>query len=408
MDVHNYDLILLLLGLAFFGLVFLWEFVAKTIVSLAMVYIGIGILLAFILPGIPNADPVQNGVFVERMSELAVIISLTGVGLKLDRPMGWLSWQSTWRLLAITMPLSIAGLAIGGIWLAGLPIAAAVMLGAVIAPTDPVLAHGVQVGPIGEKHKSEVRFSLTSEAGLNDGLAFPFVNLAIVLAATGFAREGLFNWFGVDVVWKIVSGTAIGLAIGGGLARMVGRFVEINTFSKGFIAIALTLFSYGATEMVHGYGFIGVFVAAFTFSRYKPEYEMYKKLYDFVEQVELLFMTVLLILLGVAIGQGLFSVLTLPAALLGIGFLIIIRPAAGMLGLIGTETTLSERAKIGWFGIRGIGTFYYLAHGLNHADISEHQARIIWAIAGFIVLVSAVLHGASAHYFMKRRKHEAK
>ncbi len=113
-----------------------------------------------------------------------------------------------------------------------------------------------------------------------------------------------------------------------------------------------------------------------------------------------------MILPGVAIGQRLLGVLILLAALPALAFYAIIRSAAGMPGLVGTDTALRQRAKIGWFGISGIGTFYYLAHVLNHADISEHHARIIWAIAGFIVLVSAVLHDASANYFMKRRKHE--
>lgn len=404
MDFINYDLTLLVIGLSIFALTLLWEFINTTFISHAVGFILIGFVVVLLLPDLPSVDPIQNGILTERLSEMAVIISLTGVGLKLNRPLGWRSWQSTWRLLAITMPVSILLLVIGGVWIAGLPIAAAVLLGAVIAPTDPVLADGVQVREIGGKNESEVRFALTSEAALNDGLAFPFVNLAVVLAATGFASEGLMYWLGIDVFWKIASGLGMGWFIGYGIAYCVKRFIKNELFSRGYIAIALTLFSYGATELINGYGFIGVFVAAYVFSYYKPNVELHKKLYEFVHQAEVLFMIVLMILLGMAIGQGLLGVLTLPLVLLSLGFLFIMRPIAGMVGLIGKKINLDQKLKISWFGIRGVGTIYYLSYGLNNAAISDEHARIIWAIAGLIVLISVILHGISAHFIMRDKK----
>jgi NhaP-type Na+/H+ or K+/H+ antiporter len=326
-----------------------------------------------------------------------------GVGLKIDRPLGWRSWQSTWRLLAITMPLSIAALALGGLWLAGLPLAAAVLLGAVIAPTDPVLATEVQVGAPNTGDEKEENFALTSEAGLNDGLAFPFVNLAVVLAVVGLTANGLAEWFKFDVVWKIFAGLVVGAVLGHIIAVLVSRLSKNNPLSDGFVAIALTLFTYGATELANGYGFIGVFVAALMFRQYEREHEYHKALHSFSEQIEQLLMSVMLLLLGIAIGQGLFSVLTWPAMLLGIIFLFIIRPAAGMLGLTGIKASFVTKLKISWFGIRGIGTFYYLAYGLNHANFEEVQARIIWAVAGFIVLVSVFVHGITAYFFMQNK-----
>jgi sodium/hydrogen antiporter len=401
---YNYDLILLILGLAFFGLTFLTRLLSKTLISIAMVYIAVGMLLAFIFPNLPGVDPVENGLLIERLSELAVIISLMEVGLKLDRPFGWRSWLSTWRLLGITMPLCIAALAVGGVWLIGLPVAAAVLLGSVLAPTDPVLAGEVQGGPPGTSDKNEIRFALTSEAGLNDGLAFPFVNLAIVLAVTGFAGEGLVQWFTVDFIWKIFAGLAVGAAIGYLIAILVSRYNNTKTITDGFVAIALTLFTYGATELIHGYGFIAVFVAAVVFRRYERKHEYHKTLHNFTEQIAQLLMSVILILLGIAIGQGLFNALTLSDVILALIFLLLVRPAAGMLGLIGMQISLSEKAKISWLGIRGIATFYYLAYGLNNANFEEAHAREIWAVAAFIVVVSIVLHGTSSHYIMKPHK----
>lgn len=402
----NYNLLLLLLGLTFLGTSFLTRLLSRTPISIAMVFIVLGVILPLIFPDFMTVDPVKNSVFVERTTEIAVIISLMGVGLKIDRPFGWRTWQSTWRLLAITMPLCIAGMAFGGVWLAGLPLAAAVLLGAVIAPTDPVLATEVQVGAPMSGDEHEENFALTSEAGLNDGLAFPFVNLAVVLAAVGLTGNDLFVWFKIDVVWKIFAGVGVGAIIGHLIAVLVSRLGKNNQLSDGFVAIALTLFSYGATELVYGYGFIGVFVAAIMFRRYERKNELHKALHSFSEQIEQLLMSVVLILLGIAIGQGLFNVLTWPAVFLSIIFLFLIRPAAGMLGLTGTKTTLAARMKISWFGIRGVGTFYYLAYGLNHANFEEPQARIIWAVAGFIVLMSVFVHGVTAYFFMQQNHYE--
>lgn len=400
----NYNLVVLILGLIFIAAAFLPRLLAKTHVSFAMVCIAAGILLAYLMLGLPRVDPVEHSMLAERLSEITVIVTLMGVGLKLDTPFGWRAWRSTWRLLAITMPLCIALLAIGGAWAMGLTLASAVLLGGAIAPTDPVLAAGVQVGPPGTGDKNEVKFALTSEAGLNDGLAFPFVNLAIVLSATGFAGEGLLQWLAVDVLWKIFAGVLIGGFIGRLIAIVVARYFNSRTSANGLIAIALTLLVYGLTELAYGYGFIGVFVAAVSFRHYERDHKYHKTLYDFSEQIELLFMSVLLILFGVSIAQGLFEALTFPAVLVGLAFVFVVRPATGMLGLVGSTTSLKHKAAISWFGIRGIGTFYYLAHGLNNAYIEESDAHLIWASASFIILVSIILHGVTTNVILKKIK----
>lgn len=400
--MSSYNLIVLVLGLTFLGAAALPRLLERTPLSLPMVYVALGMLLPTLWTGWPHADPIRHGVLTERLAELAVIISLMSAGLKLDRPLGWHSWRSTWRLLAITMPLCILLLALGGMWLMGLPLAAAVLLGAVIAPTDPVLASGVQVGPPGSGSEDEPRFALTSEAGLNDGLAFPFVNLAVVLAATGLAREGLMHWLALDVFWKILAGTGAGILIGRIMALVIFRFCKPSAVSDSFVAIALTLIAYGATEMLHGYGFIAVFMCALVFRRSERDHQYHAALHDFSEQIERLLMAVLLLLFGAAIAQGLFRPLTWQAVLAGLAFLLLVRPASAMLGLAGMQVPLPQRGAIALFGIRGIGTFYYLAHGLNKGAIEEPHARAIWAMAGFIVLASIVLHGTTASFVMQR------
>ncbi|MBB3135325.1 NhaP-type Na+/H+ or K+/H+ antiporter [Rhizobium pisi] len=158
--------------------------------SLPIACLAIGALLAWSpFPLLPRFNPLENREFTERMTEIVVIVALMGAGLKLDRPIGWKRWMTTWRLLGIAMPLTIVALAFLGSWILGLGAASALLLGACLAPTDPVLASDVQVGPPQTGEEDEVRFALTSEAGLNDGLSFPFVHLAIALALA--AKEGV-------------------------------------------------------------------------------------------------------------------------------------------------------------------------------------------------------------------------
>ncbi len=398
----HYIVLLLFLGLVFLSAAVLPRLLRNVLVSLPLVLIAFGALLGWPIMGRFVADPVVHGTWVERLAEMAVIISLMSAGLKLDRPIGLKRWSSTWRLLIITMPICIVVLVVGGHWLLGLPLAAAVLLGAVLAPTDPVLASDVQVGPPGEGGEDEARFALTSEAGLNDGLAFPFVNLALVIAATGLAGAGLGEWLLVDVLWKIGAGTLMGIAIGHFVAKLVFRFSGWDAISDGFVAIALTFVAYAATELVHGYGFLAVFAAAVMFRRNERNKVDHKELHDFSEQVERMLMSVLLILFGMALVHGLLDPLGWKGMVLGLFFLLVARPVAGWLGLSGTSTPRKLRAVIAFYGIRGIGTFYYLAYGLNHAELPDGTAREVWAVAAWVVLLSVLLHGTTATFVMQR------
>lgn len=398
----TYNLMLLLIGLGLLAGAVLPRFLRRTPVSMPMLYLGGGMLLPFLWADIPRIDPIERGYLIERLSEMAVIISLMGAGLKLDRPLGWRAWASTWRLLAVTMPLCIAAMALGGIWLAGLPLAAAVLLGAATAPTDPVLASSVQVGPPGQSDKEpEVRFALTSEAGLNDGLAFPFVHLAIVLSVTGFAMNGILDWFTVSVIWKIAAGTGVGLLIGWAVAWVVFRMSPPDAVSDGFVALALTLVAYGSAELAHGYGFIAVFVAALTFRRSEKDHDYHHTLHNFSEQLEYLFLVVLLLALGIAVAQGLLADIGWQQAALALLLLLIIRPLAGMVGLWRSGLPMAHRLSISALGIRGIGTVYYLAYGLSYSVIEETVARELWALAAMIIILSVVLHGIAAPKVMK-------
>ena len=347
--------------------------------------------------------PLSYPEITERFTEFVVIIALMGAGLKIDRVFHIRRWAVTWRLLGITMPLSIAAITGLGLW-AGLPWVVAILLGASLAPTDPVLAADVQVGPPKRGEEDEVRFGLTSEAGLNDGLAFPFVHLAIMLAVAGVTGEPwLLKWVTYNVLWEIVIGILGGWLVGrlfGWLTFRIPAESKLASTGDGLIAIAATFVSYGLTEMIHCYGFIAVFVTALTLRHAHREHDFQREMHDVTEQVERLAMMVLLLLFGRALVSGLLAPLTWIDVALAVACLIVVRPLAGLAGLIGLKAERSEKLTLAFFGIRGVSSIYYVAYALNHAAFPA--AERLWAIIGLVVLLSVLLHGLTVTPVMRQ------
>nr|BFE69514.1 hypothetical protein GCM10020092_028150 [Actinoplanes digitatis] len=177
------DLLFALFGVAALLAGILPRVLERRPLSMPIAFLALG-MLVFALPiGLPEIDPIARPELTQHLTEVCVIVALMGAGLKIDRPLAGRRWSSTWRLLAVAMPVTIAAMALLGWWWAGLVPASALLLGAALAPTDPVLAAEVQVGEPTDEEDSEdeVRFALTSEAGLNDGLALPFVYAAIAV-----------------------------------------------------------------------------------------------------------------------------------------------------------------------------------------------------------------------------------
>jgi NhaP-type Na+/H+ or K+/H+ antiporter len=363
--------------------------------SLPIICIAIGAAV-FSIPGVSlRPMPMAFPEVTERFTEFIVIIALMGAGLKLDRTFNWRRWNVTWRLLVIAMPLSILAIAAIGGWALGLPWIAALLLGACLAPTDPVLAADVQVGPPRTGEEDEVRFGLTSEAGLNDGLAFPFVNLAIALGLAATTGEPWFaDWALHSVLWEIGAGVAGGWAVGrlfGWLTFHIPAETKLAQTGDGLIAIAATFVSYGVTEMLNCYGFLAVFVTALTIRHSHRDHDFNRDMHDITEQVERLAMMVLLILFGGALVSGILQPIRWTDAVAAAAIILIVRPAAGMIGLTGFGASLSEKTTLAFFGIRGVGSFYYLAYALNHMDLATGER--LWAITALVVLFSILLHG---------------
>ena len=386
-------------------------------VSAPMVLVGVGFVVGLtpLVDG-PVLDPGTHRTLVEHVSELAVIVALMGVGLALDRPLrlrqwsSWRSWGPTWRMLGIAMPLCIAGVTLVGVWL-GLGLASALLLAACLAPTDPVLASDVQVaGPqTGDEEvdeDDEVRFTLTSEAGLNDGLAFPFVYAATLLAAGSAGSFPWWEWVSWYVVGKVAIGVAVGVLVGRVLAHIAfnaeSHSLRVAERGESLTALATLVTAYGVAEVAHGYGFLGVFAAAMTFRTSERHHDYHAAMHDVTERLERLLTLILLLALGVALSRGLLHDLDWRSAVVGLGLILVIRPLSGLVALLGTRSGLDrgQRGVIAFFGVRGIGSAYYLAYGLGEAP--QLASNWLWSTVGFTVTASVLIHGVLATPVLRR------
>lgn len=413
--IENYNLFLLICGVAFaFGALF--PLVSKRApISLPMLQVSFGMIMGYWWTTLTFLDPLENGLIIEKLTEIVVLVSLVGAGIKIDTPLNWQLWRPTVRLLLITMPIGIFAMAFLGYYAFGLSMGAAILLGAVLAPTDPVLASSIQVGPPNTGGEDTTRFTLTSEAGLNDGLAFPFVYLAIKIAEAADKNERfdgalLWSWFTHDVLWKIGAGVVVGMLVGKLLAKLVfSKYTSETTISQGYVVIALTLLAYGLAEVVHSYGFIAVFVAAFVFRRSECDHTYHQKLHDFAEQSEGLLMSLVLVTFGMFIGQGLQSgvELTWRVYIVSFIFILLIRPIGGVIALTGLNMHHTEKYAISALGIRGIGTLYYLSYALNQGFFAGEDAIKLWVVCTIVILISIFMHGLSAPRLLKMTPNQA-
>ena len=402
-EFSSYHIVLTIVGCAILLSHWLPRWISGREPAASALLIGSGYLAFALIPGVPSPfNPVVAPKIWEMTSEICVVIGLFGVGIRIDRLRVWKNWQATVRLLVIAMPLTIAAVAVAGMF-AGMTLAVGLLLGAVLAPTDPVLASDVQVGPPLEGGEHPVRFTLTTEAGLNDGLAFPFLYLAMSSLTAGGWSLGLFGeWLALDVVYRVTVGVLSGLVFGWLVAKFLFDFPRENALSKtesGLLAFAGVLLVYGLTELLEGYGFIAVFVAGLTLRRSETNHEYHAKLHDFVEALERALTALLLVALGAAI-PILLPYLTWEVVAISMALVFVIRPAAAWLSLSSSSMNARERMVVAFYGIRGIGSVYYLAYAATH--ISLPNAPQLWAIVAFTIILSTVVHGFTAGIAIER------
>jgi len=405
---ETYHVVLAALGLIIIAARWLPRLVSKREPAAAPLMILFGAGAGLLIAPLPEfADPRSNPLPWEVVSELTVIIALFGAGMRIDRLGPIAKWGPTMRLLLISMPLTILAVALLGVWVGGLTAAGAILLGAVLAPTDPVLAADVQVGPPHEGAEHPVRFTLTTEAGLNDGLAFPFVYLGLMVAAEGL-NPGVWGleWIGIDIVYRIAMGALTGWAGGkalGFLLFSVPKGAALAETGSGVISLAGVLLCYGSTELVEGYGFIAVAVMGLTLRRQEVDHQFHRRLHDFSESLEHALTAVILVALGVVMPL-LFQDLQWSHIAIALALIFLVRPLAGWLGLFRTDYGRNDRLVTAIYGVRGIGSIYYLCYAGRHMEfVNESQ---LWSLVALAILLSTILHGFTVGRAMDRLSDE--
>lgn len=369
--------------------------------SLIYLVLGLGAAAGIHVLGVGWLDPIADADVFEHAAELAVIVALFATGLKLERELSLRGWRNVIRLLLVAMPLTIGAVALFGAWALGLSAGAAIALGACLAPTDPVLAGDIGVGPPGDEEEREPNFSITGEAGLNDGLAFPFLLLGVVIAQ----GDSVLEWALADGVYAIVAGLAIGVALGHGIAALAVHLRDrrlLATELDGWLAIGAVLLIYGVTEVAGAYGFLAAFAGGVAFRRFEHTHEYNRSVHDGVEMVEKFGELALILLLGSSVTLSGLGVPGLAGWALVAVLLLVIRPGAVLISLAGSRQPRAARLFVGWFGVRGIGSLYYVAVAVGlGAFAAEEAATLYWTVA-VVVIVSILVHGVSAAPLTRR------
>ncbi len=393
--MDTYILSLLVIGLLLLTVTLGSGWIQRLPLSYSIIYLVVGVLLGSQGWGLVQVKP--DAQFLERLTELVVIISVFGCGLKINRPLKRESWQSTIRLIGLLMPLCILAIAAIGYYGLGLGLGGAVLLGAILAPTDPVLASEVQLAHVSDK--DEVRFALTSEGGLNDSLAFPFVYFGIHAFKDPNWNNWFKDWVAIDLLWAIAMGIVMGILVAKAIVRIdrvLQKIRKADDLMEDFVVLSIIFLTYSLTELVNGYGFLGVFVAGLVVQRsyYGQQEKRIAKL-EFTEQIEKLLEVTAIVILGTIL---LFAPMLKYAgqSLLVAGLIFfVIRPLGVWLSMLGSNMPKETTSLMGWFGIRGLGSIYYLTYALGQGLEGEPGEQISWIVYSVVVL-SIVMHGVTA------------
>ena len=428
-DPSAFALGCVIIGLLLIAMTMGSSFLSRLPLSAAMLYLGVGVAVGPLGLGLLRLDALENRVLLERLTEVAVLVSLFTAGMKLVLPLRDRRWRIPVRLATVSMVLTVAAVTLLGVYGLGLSLGASVLLGGILAPTDPVLASEVQVSNPGDRDR--LRFGLTGEGGLNDGTAFPLVMLGLGLLGVHELGAGAWRWWAIDVVWAVAGGLGLGYLLG----TLVGRAIIYLRMrhhealrSDEFIAFGLIALSYGAALLCHSYGFLAVFAAGLALRRIdeakssapsqrvdraesasdlnadeqaasgaQAPTNMMNAVQRFNSQLESFVEVGIVLAVGVLMATVAFErdVLWFVPLLF-----FLVRPVAVYIGLLGAEINGSQRNLMSWFGIRGIGSLYYLLYAINHG-IEPVLAERLLSITLAVVVASVMAHGISVTPLMK-------
>jgi NhaP-type Na+/H+ or K+/H+ antiporter len=430
----------LLLGILLITMVLIGTLLARLPLSSAMIYLVVGYALGPGGLGVIAPDPIQFADVLEPAAEIAVLIALFTVGLKMGVTPFGRHWALPLRLAFLSMAITVGLIAAVGVWALDLSLGAAVLLGAILAPTDPVLASDVQVKA--GLDPDRVRFSLAGEGALNDGTAFPFVMLGLGLMGLHELGAGGWHWWAVDVLWATVGGLCIGAALGSLIGWLVVRLRTRHRTAVGldeFLSLGVVGLAYGAAQLCLASGFLAVFAAGLALQRGKEQpleqsrveaklldaaadksaqkaedrathshhasSVMTQSVQDFNEQLEKVAELAIVLVVG--------AMLPYAAESLSLWWFvpllfIVLRPLAVWAGTWRETMAQGQLGMIGWFGIRGIGSVFYLLFAIHHG-VTGADARQLVSLTLMTVVASILVHGVTAQplmekYMLRRRK----
>jgi NhaP-type Na+/H+ or K+/H+ antiporter len=401
-------------------------FMRRMPVTTAIIYLAVGIAVGPTVLNLFHFNPLKESAVLEVLTEVAVLLALFAAGMKMPAPVTWPRWRTPILLAFLSMAITVGLVAAFGYYVLDLPLGAAVLLGGIVAPTDPVLATDVQMRHSGDRDR--LRFVLTCEAGMNDGTAFPFIMLGLGLL--GLHELGAFGarWTLLDVGWATLAGTAIGVAGGVALARVAAWLRRSHAEGTGFdefLGLGLIGVIYGISVLCHTWGFLAVFFAAVALRQTEPQLAGNASLLApaaasgdaaeaaipqvsigspvFKGHLERLSEIVLVLLIG---GTLFVDSWSWRAVGLAAFLFLVARPVSVLIGTLATRTPWALRGMIAWFGVRGIGSLYYLMYAIQHG-LPERLALDLLHLTLIVVTLSILVHGVSAKPLMLRFRPQA-
>ncbi|MFM0736206.1 cation:proton antiporter [Paraburkholderia xenovorans] len=396
-------------------------------VSAAMFYLAIGYALGPPWLGLLDIDIAADAHLLRTITEIALLVSLFAIGLRLRLGVFEKLWTVPLRLGFLAMLATIPLLTLFGVYVLHLGWGPSLLLAAILAPTDPVLAHDVQVHDPGDHDL--LRFALSGEGGLNDGIALPFALLGLALCATPAADAGDVLTVGLagGMVWGVAGAIAIGGVLGWATTHAVTWLRTRHAQAlglEGFFALGLIELSFGAAQLAHTYGFLAVFAAGVAMRRVehrasgdvsareaigtvdsedveataanprKAHAYMTESVLGFTIELERIAEVAVMAMIGNVLATLRVPLFTWQTVALTVTLFVIVRPAAVELSLLGSNASPTQRRLMSWFGIRGIGSFYYLTYALEHGAAADVQPLVPLTLA--VVVASVVIHGVSA------------
>lgn len=413
-EISSYFPALAYTGFAISLMAFIPVYSKKLKITYIIPLLLLGVCLYYLGAPLPWPDPLWELEFGKIVSEVIVIISLMTAGLKIGTSYKWSDWKKPLSLIAITMPLFMIAVFLIAYYLLDLNGPVSLLLAAVLAPTDPVLASELQLEERQsfKERNTGLRYTLTAEAGINDGFAFPFVFLAILWSnSSSFGEIDWLHFTGYYLLFKIIGGILAGSFIGYVYSWVVQYHSKENRryILDGFIAVALTFFSYGIAEVLHTYGFLSVFATG-VFMQFhcgkNSDDNINTTMLHFAEETEKLLVALWTIFFGGAVVSGILSYTDVWGVIASLAFVLILRPIFGYLAMLTTDFSGPKKWAISFFGIRGIGSFFYLSYALMKGKFTDYDE--LFGIVSYVILFSILIHGfTSLHvidYFKRTQK----